>query len=55
AYRGDEAVLIGAQGGDKITADELALKLGTINYEILTNINNRIPRVYINEDKIYNR
>lgn len=48
AYRGDEAVLIGLQGEDKITADELAGKLGTINYEILTNINNRVPRVYIN-------
>jgi alanine racemase len=48
AYRGDEAVLIGLQGEEKITANELAQKLGTINYEILTNIGSRIPRIYIN-------
>jgi len=47
AYRGDEAILIGSQGGDRITADELAEKLGTINYEVLTNLNNRIPRIYL--------
>ncbi len=47
AYRGDEAVLIGVQGEDKITANELAEKLGTISYEILTNIGSRVPRVYI--------
>lgn len=48
AYRGDEAVLIGTQEGDTITATELAGKLGTINYEILTGIGSRVPRVYIN-------
>lgn len=48
AYRGDEAVLIGVQGNEMITATELAQKLGTINYEVLTNIGIRIPRVYIN-------
>lgn len=47
-YRGDEAVLIGTQGGDTITATELAGKLGTINYEILTGIGSRVPRIYIN-------
>lgn len=52
AYRGEEAVLIGAQDGDIITADELAKKLGTINYEILTSINDRVPRVYINHQEI---
>jgi alanine racemase len=48
AYRGDEAILIGTQGGETITATELAEKLGTINYEILTNISSRTPRIYIN-------
>ncbi len=47
-YRGDEAVLIGTQGGETITATELAEKLGTINYEILTGIGSRVPRVYMN-------
>ncbi|MDF2804461.1 MAG: alr [Anaerocolumna sp.] len=48
AYRGDEAILIGTQGNETITANELAEKLGTINYEILTSIGSRVPRVYIN-------
>lgn len=52
AYRGDEAILIGSQGEEIITADELAQKLGTINYEILTSIDGRVPRVYINGDKL---
>lgn len=43
---GDEAVLIGAQGGECITADELAALSGTISYEILLGIDQRVPRVY---------
>jgi len=43
----DEVVLIGAQGDDRITADELALKLGTINYEITCMVSHRVPRVYM--------
>ena len=41
----DEAVIIGRQGNDEVTADELAAKLDTINYEIVTSIAQRIPRV----------
>ncbi len=44
---GDEAVLIGAQGDKKITIEELALKSGTIPYEIVCGLSSRIPRVYI--------
>jgi alanine racemase len=44
---GDEAVIIGRQGTDEITADELASKLGTINYEIVTGISHRVPRVAV--------
>lgn len=44
--QGDEAVLIGKQGNDKITVDELAEKAGTISYEILCGITSRVPRVY---------
>lgn len=43
---GDEAVLIGAQGGARVTADEIAAAVGTINYEIVTRISPRIPRIY---------
>jgi alanine racemase len=42
---GDEVVLIGRQGEEEITADELANKLGTINYEIVTTIAQRVHRV----------
>ena len=43
---GDEVVLIGKQGDEEITADELAKELGTINYEIICGINCRVPRIY---------
>ena len=44
---GDEVVIIGHQAGAKVTADELAEKLGTINYEIVTRISHRVPRVVV--------
>jgi alanine racemase len=43
---GDEAVLIGAQGGDRIRAEDWAELLGTINYEIVTGLAVRLPRLY---------
>jgi alanine racemase len=42
----DEVVLIGQQGEENITVEELAQKVGTINYEIITRINPLIPRIY---------
>jgi len=42
---GDEVVIIGVQQQQEITADQLADKLGTINYEIVTAISHRVPRV----------
>ncbi len=44
---GDEVVLIGAQGKNKITADELAYLSDGVNYEIVTRTNPLIKRVYI--------
>jgi len=44
---GDEVVLIGRQGRAEVTADELAAKLGTINYEIVSTISHRVPRVAV--------
>lgn len=44
---GDEAVLIGHQGKNKITAEELADLSGTIPYEIVCGLGSRIPRIYI--------
>jgi Alr-MurF fusion protein len=41
---GDEVVLLGQQGGETITADEIAARLGTINYEVVCNVLPRVPR-----------
>jgi len=45
-HPGDEAVLLGRQGSATITADELAARLGTISYEVLSQIGRRVIRVY---------
>ena len=43
---GDEAVLIGTRGGERILAERLAERLGTINYEIPCGISPRVPRAH---------
>jgi len=43
--QGDEVVLIGEQGGERITAEDVAERLGTINYEVVSEILARVPRV----------
>ena len=50
AFNGDEVVLIGeGENGARVTVEELAEWADTIPYEILTNINTRVPRIYITE------
>lgn len=44
---GDEAVLIGNQGANQITANDWARQLGTIGYEIVCGISARVPRSYL--------
>ncbi len=51
AFNGDDVTLLGESGREAITAQDLADWAGTIPYEILTNINTRVPRVYITEDE----
>jgi len=46
AYNGDEVILIGKSGEESIRCADLAAWAGTIPYEILTNINTRVPRIY---------
>lgn len=46
---GDEVVIIGRQKAEQITAEELAAKLDTINYEITTGISQRVPRITVAE------
>lgn len=43
---GDEVVILGRQGGEEITAHEIAAHLGTIPYEVVCGIDHRVPRVY---------
>ncbi len=43
---GDIAVVLGAQKGGVISADEIAAWAGTINYEVTCNLGNRLTRVY---------
>ncbi|MGB9614702.1 MAG: alanine racemase, partial [Fervidobacterium sp.] len=43
---GDEVVLIGKQGDNTITAEEIAKLVGTINYEVTCRISERVPRKY---------
>ena len=45
---GDEAVLLGAQGAEMIAADEIAARIGTISYEVLSSLLPRLPRIYLN-------
>jgi alanine racemase len=43
---GDEVVLIGTQGAERISAEELAERAGTIGRQIITGIGERVPREY---------
>jgi alanine racemase len=44
ARTGDEVVLIGEQLGARLAAEEVAARLGTINYEVVSQILARVPR-----------
>ena len=48
AWNEDEVILIGRQGDGTLTTEDVALAAGTISYEILTGLNERIPRQYRN-------
>ena len=51
AFNGDEVILLGESEGLSIPAEDLAEWAGTIPYEILTNINTRVPRIYTREEE----
>jgi alanine racemase len=46
ALIGHEALLIGEQGEQRITAEEVARRIDTINYEVTCGLSGRVPRVY---------
>ncbi|HEY0867847.1 MAG TPA: alanine racemase [Fimbriimonas sp.] len=43
----DEVVLLGDQAGNRITAEEIAVRIGTINYEVTTRVSALLPRVVL--------
>jgi len=43
----DEVVIFGKQGDISITADEVASSLNTINYEVVSTITERVPRIFL--------
>ncbi len=44
---GEDVVFIGAQGGERITPEDVAERLGTISYEVTCALTARVPRVYL--------
>jgi len=48
---GDEVVLMGRQGDDEITCEEMAGVMGTINYEVVVGLAPRLPRLYLRDGK----
>ncbi|SCY49342.1 alanine racemase [Alkaliphilus peptidifermentans] len=50
--RGDEVILFGETSDIADTVDDFAAKLGTINYEIVCMIGKRVPRVYLENNKL---
>lgn len=49
---GTMVTLIGKDGDDCITADEVAAKYGTIGYEVVCGISKRVPRIFMDEGKV---
>ena len=49
---GDLVTLMGTDGDETISADDIANEMGTINYEIVCDVGKRVPRVYIKDGKI---
>lgn len=49
---GDEVVLVGKQGENRLSAEELSGMSASFNYEFVCNINRRVPRIFYLEDKM---
>ena len=49
---GDEVVLIGRQGGRELSAEEVGRRLGTINYDVVSRILARVPRILVDRETI---
>jgi alanine racemase len=51
----DEVTLIGTQDGETVDVDEMAARAGTISYEVLTGLMERVPRLYLREGRLIAR
>ncbi len=49
---GDEVIIFGSDGNNTITVESVADLLGTINYEVVCSVTRRVPRAYIQDNKI---
>lgn len=50
--QGDVVTIVGTDGKEKITVEELSNMSGSFNYEFVCNVNKRVPRVYIKNGKV---
>ena len=48
---GDVATVIGSDGSETISLEEVAELAGTINYEILTGLTQRLPRIWLDDGR----
>ncbi|EJP6472104.1 alanine racemase [Clostridium botulinum] len=51
---GDLVTIMGEENGVSYTAEDIASEIGTISYEVICNVNKRVPRVYKKDGKIIN-
>lgn len=49
----DEVILVGKQGEEEITVDELGTLSGRFSYEFVCDIGKRVPRLYMKDHKVY--
>lgn len=50
--QGDVVTIVGSDGNETITVEELSAMSGSFNYEFVCNVNKRVPRVYIRNGKV---
>ncbi len=50
--QGDVVTIVGTDGNETITVEELSAMSGSFNYEFVCNVNKRVPRVYIKNGKV---
>lgn len=53
AKEGDEVTLIGKDGGEELTMEELGALSGRFNYEFACDLGKRIPRIYYKDGRVY--